>query len=128
MFFNVENLLICLANLNAIVYLLREKNKHVKIFLAQIPPLGAQWSDKKLCGNDTTYHDAIINLNNQIAIYAKEHSTNASSIIIVDQYTGVNPSVDMFDDIHPNTKGEKVMAERWFNAIKPFLKRLSSDH
>lgn len=112
------------ANLNVILYLLREKNKHVKIFLAQIPPLGAQWSDKKLCGNDTTYHDAIINLNNQIASYAKEHSTAQSPIIIVDQYTGVDPSVDMFDDIHPNTKGEKIMAQRWFNAIQPYLKKL----
>ena len=112
------------GNLNVILYLLREKNKHVKIFLAQIPPLGAQWSDKKLCGNDTTYHDAIINLNNQMAVYAKEHTTNQSPIIIVDQHTGVDPSVDMSDDIHPNTKGEQIMAERWFNAIQPYLKKL----
>ncbi|MBV9961972.1 MAG: putative Ig domain-containing protein [Parafilimonas sp.] len=112
------------GNLNVIVALLREKNKHVKIFLAQIPPLGAQWSDKKLCNNDTTYHHAIIYLNNQIVVYAKEYSTTQSPIIIVDQYTGVDPSVDMFDDIHPNTKGEKIMAERWFNAIQPYLKKL----
>ena len=112
------------GNLNVILYLLREKNKHVKIFLAQIPPLGAQWSDKKLCNNDTTYADAIINLNKEIAVYAKEHSTNQSPIIIVDQYTGVNPAVDMFDDIHPNTNGEKIMAERWFNSIKGYLKKL----
>jgi GDSL-like lipase/acylhydrolase family protein/putative Ig domain-containing protein len=112
------------GNLNVILYVLREKNKHVKIFLAQIPPLGKQWSDKKLCGNDTTYHDAIINLNNQVALYSKEHSTNQSPIIIVDQYTNVDPSVDMFDDIHPNTKGEKIMAQRWFDAIKPYLKKL----
>jgi lysophospholipase L1-like esterase len=113
-------------NLNVILYLLREKNQHVKAFFAQIPPLGAQWADKKLCKNDTTYHDAIINLNKQIALYAKEHSTTQSPIIVVDQYTGVDPSVDMFDDIHPNTKGEKTMADRWFNAIKPYLKKLSA--
>ncbi len=112
------------ANLNVILYLLREKNKQVKIFLAQIPPLGAQWSDKKLCGNDTTYHNAIINLNNDFVSYAHEHSTTQSPIILVDQYTGVNPATDTFDDIHPNTKGEKIMAERWFGAIKIYLKKL----
>lgn len=112
------------ANLNVILYLLREKNKHIKIFLAQILPLGTQWSEKKLCNNDTTYANAIINLNKQIALYAKQHSTTESHIIIVDQFTGVNPATDMFDDIHPNTKGEKIMAERWFEAIKIYLKKM----
>ncbi len=113
------------ANLDAILALLRQKNEHVKIFLAQIPPLGAQWSDKKLCGNDITYATAIINFNKAIAVYAVEHSTIQSRIIIVDQFTGIDPSKDMFDDIHPNTIGERIMAERWFDAIKPYLKKLS---
>jgi lysophospholipase L1-like esterase len=113
------------ANLNVIISLLREKNQHVKIFLAQIPPMGKQWSDKKLCGNDTTYAKAIINLNKGIAEYAKKNSTTKSPVIIVDQFTGVDPVTDMFDDIHPNTKGEEIMAERWFNAIKPYLSKLS---
>ncbi|MEO8711097.1 MAG: GDSL-type esterase/lipase family protein [Parafilimonas sp.] len=112
------------ANLNVILALLREKNKHVKIFLAQIPPLGAQWSDKKLCGNDTTYHDAIVNLNKDFISFTREHTTAQSPIILVDQYTGVNPATDTFDDIHPNTKGEKIMAERWFEAVKWYLKKL----
>ncbi len=71
------------ANLNVILYLLREKNKHVKIFLAQIPPLGAQWSDKKLCKNDTTYHDAIINLNKQIAVYATRAFNNTHHLLLL---------------------------------------------
>lgn len=112
------------GNLDDILTLLREKNKNLKIFLAQIPPLGARWSDKKLCGRDATYDDDIVNLNKQIASYAREHSTNESPIKTVDQYTGVDPSKDMFDDIHPNTKGEKIMAERWFQAIKGDLKKL----
>ncbi len=112
------------GNLNVILSLLRERNTRVKIFLAQIPPLGKQWSDKKLCGNDTAYATAIINLNKQIALYAREHSTAKSPIKSVDQYSGINPAEDMFDDIHPNTKGEKIMAERWFEAIKGDLKKL----
>lgn len=112
------------SNLNAILALLREKNRRVKIFLAQIPPLGAQWSDKKLCGNNTSYAEAIINLNKQIASFAVVHSTAQSSIIVVDQFSHVNPATDTFDDIHPNTRGEKIMAERWFKAIQPHLKKL----
>jgi len=112
------------SNLDVILALLREKNKHVKIFLAQIPPLGKEWSDKKLCGNDTTYAAAIINFNKAIAEYAGEHSTKQSPIIVVDQFTGVDPSKDMFDDIHPNTSGERKMADRWFDAIQPYLKKL----
>jgi len=30
----------------------------------------------------------------------------------------------MFEDIHPNTSGEKKMAERWFKAIQPYLVEL----
>jgi hypothetical protein len=86
--------------------------------------MGKQWSDKKLCSNDTTYAEAIINLNNDMVGYAKSHSTIKSPIILVDQFTGIDPAKDMFDDIHPNTNGEKIMAERWFNAIQPYLKRL----
>lgn len=113
-----------LANLTEILNILRSKNKHIKIFLAQIPPLGAQWADKKLCGVNTTYAEAIIELNKQILFYAKQHSTTQSPVIVVDQYTGINPATDMFDDIHPNTSGEKIMAERWFTAIKSYLKKL----
>ncbi len=106
------------------VDLLRRKNNHIKIFIAQIPPFGAQWSSKKLCGNDTSYALAITNLNKNIAAFTAEYSTDQSPVIAVDQFTGVNPATDMFDDIHPNTKGEKVMAERWFAAIKPYLGKL----
>jgi len=30
----------------------------------------------------------------------------------------------MYDDIHPNTIGEKKMAEKWFAAIKKYLRKL----
>ncbi|HMG66132.1 MAG TPA: GDSL-type esterase/lipase family protein [Chitinophagaceae bacterium] len=111
-------------NLDVIVGLLQEKNKHVRIFIAQIPPLGAQWSGKKLCGNDTSYAKAIMNLNREIAAYVKANISSQSPLITVDQFSGIDPSKDMFDDIHPNTRGEKLMAERWFKALQPYLKKL----
>ena len=111
-------------NIDTVIQLLREKNKSVKIFLAQIPPLGAAWADKKLCNNDIEYAKAVIEFNKAILQYGKAKSSTASPIIIVDQFTGVNPAVDMYDDIHPNIIGEKKMAGKWFAAIKKHLRKL----
>ena len=111
-------------NIDTVIQLLREKNKSVKILLAQIPPLGAAWADKKLCSNDIEYSKAVIEFNKAILQYGKAKNSTGSPIIIVDQFTDVNPAVDMYDDIHPNAIGEKNMAEKWFAAIKKYLRKL----
>ena len=111
-------------NIDTVIQLLREKNKSVKILLAQIPPLGAAWADKKLCSNDIEYSKAVIEFNKAILQYGKAKNSTGSPIIIVDQFTEVNPAVDMYDDIHPNAIGEKKMAEKWFAAIKKYLRKL----
>jgi lysophospholipase L1-like esterase len=112
-------------NIDTVIQLLREKNKSVKILLAQIPPLGAGWANKKLCNNDIEYAKAVIEFNKAILQYGKAKNSTASPIIIVDQFTGVNPAVDMYDDIHPNAIGEKKMARKWFAAIKKYLRKLN---
>lgn len=71
---------------------------------------------------NSTYHDDIVNLNKKIESYLPGHSTSKSKIKVVDQYTGVVPSKDMFDDLHLNAKGEKITAERWFQSIKEDFK------
>lgn len=113
-----------LKNISSVIDIIRNKNPHVKIFLAQIPPLGKQWADKKLCKNDTAYSEAVKQFNKEIVTFASSKNTNISQTIIVDQYSGVNTSVDMYDDIHPNDPGEKIMAQRWYDAIRPYLKKL----
>lgn len=110
-------------NIFSIIDIIRKKNPHVKIFVALIPPLGAQWVNKKLCGNDIAYGEAVKNFNRQLAIGIAAKNTVASQVIAVDQYTGVNPAIDMYDDIHPNAVGEKKMAERWYTAIHKYLKK-----
>lgn len=110
-----------LSDLKRLTELLQSKNPSVKIFIAQIPPLGAQWADKKLCGKPSSYAEDIAALNKAIAGFVQQHTTAASPVILVDQFTGVNTATDMYDDIHPNSKGEKAMAERWFRAIRPYL-------
>ncbi|CAN5190994.1 hypothetical protein BH11BAC6_BH11BAC6_14710 [soil metagenome] len=111
-------------DLSKAVDLFRKKNKDVKIFVAQIPPLGAQWSDKKLCGDSVDYATRINELNKSISSFAAVKNTKQSLVATVDQFSGVEPSTDMYDDIHPNDKGEKAMAARWFNAIHSYIKKL----
>jgi acyl-CoA thioesterase-1 len=113
-----------IKNIAVIIDILRKNNARVKIFLAQIPPLGQQWTPKKLCGNDTAYAQKVIALNKAVKDFAVKKNTAVSRVIIVDQYTGMDPAKNMFDDIHPNESGEKIMAEKWFAAIRPYLKKL----
>jgi acyl-CoA thioesterase-1 len=112
------------AHLNTIVGLLRDKNKHVVIFIAQIPPLGKQWAPKMLCGTKLSYAEVLLDLNSRLSFFAKSLYTKISPVILVDQYSRVNSSTDMYDDIHPNKKGEKEMAQRWFRAMMPYLRKI----
>lgn len=113
-----------MADIASIIDKLRKKNAAVKILLAQIPPLGNQWAPKKLCGTDTAYEQAVLLFNKAIVEFAQTKTSARSPVIIVDQFTGIDPATDMYDDIHPNLNGEIKMAERWYNAVKPFLKKL----
>lgn len=115
-----------IGDLQKLTGLLRQTNSSVKIFLAQIPPLGKEWSTKKLCGDSTDYDQAIHNLNKAFVEFAKMNSIRKSPVIIVDQYSGVNTDTEMYDDIHPNEVGEKRMAEKWFNAIRQYLNKLQN--
>ncbi len=101
-----------------------DENSNVKIFLAKIPPLGKQWADKKLCDDSTSYDQAIRNLNTAFVVFAKKRTEKLSPVIIVDQYSGINTDIEMYDDIHPNEIGEKRMAEKWYNAIRKYLNKL----
>ena len=112
-----------IVSLSKIIEALRTKNPVVKIFLAQIPPLGSEWVDKKLCGDNITYGQAVITFNEQLSIFGASKNTVDSPVIVVDQFTGVNPAVDMYDDIHPNEVGEDKMADKWFQAIKDSIKK-----
>lgn len=112
-----------IKDLGQVIQVLRTANASVKIFVAQIPPLGAQWAPKDLCGNGA-YYLAIDSLNKEIAASVKRYDTNTSPIVLVDQFSGIDPAVHMYDDIHPNTAGEKIMAQRWFDAIEKYLKKL----
>lgn len=111
-------------DLEALVNLLRKKNERVKIFIAQIPPLGKRWASEKLCGNDITYGQATLELNKVLAEFCTAHNSKASPVVVVDQYSGLDPSSEMYDDIHPNEAGEKKMAAKWFESIHKYISKL----
>ena len=47
-----------------------------------------------------------------------DHSTLRSPIVIADQYSNYNVSIDnVFDGIHPNINGERKMANVWFDTL-----------
>jgi lysophospholipase L1-like esterase len=114
-----------MKDLSTIIDKLRKTNPSVIILLAQIPPLGAEWGPKKLCGNDNSYSESVNLFNIAVKQFATKKNTKRSPVKLVDQFTGVYPDTDMYDDIHPNQEGEIKMAERWFDSLRHYLKKLN---
>jgi acyl-CoA thioesterase I len=97
-------------NLKSIISILRMKNPEVKVLLARLitPWTGA--------------------VNNAVPLIAKKLSTQKSKVIAVDLTTGfINdpklPGSMTVDWVHPNEKGARWMANRWYQALLPLLKK-----
>lgn len=103
-----------IKNLSSLVTLLRSKNSDVKIFVGSIIPLGPKWIDQNLCGR--TYKELLHEANERIVDFVRQNATQRSPLILVDQYSAINPRQHLYDDIHPNALGEEVMAE---NGLRP---------
>ena len=98
--------------LKGIVNLLREKNSKVKVFIGHLNFNG---------GNALKIRPLVEKM-------AEEISTDQSPVQTVHFYKGwvENPKkkgADTFDWAHPNPQGQKKMAEKWFEAMKPYLKK-----
>lgn len=68
-----------------------------------------------------TYPDQYPLLNELIAVLASEKSTEASRVIAVDQYSGIDPANDLYDGVHPNESGERKVAGQFFTALQNIL-------
>jgi lysophospholipase L1-like esterase len=99
------------AELKQVITKLRSANPKVKVLVAQIIPLQ---------GSEARCQE----FNGQIQILARQITTQQSPVVVVDQFTGfrAEPGKDNYDGAHPNAIGEQKMAQRWLNALKPFLK------
>jgi len=95
-----------MKELSSIISKLRKNNPDVVILLAKIIPMK---------NKDTS------EINDSIAILAKDESTKRSPVVIVDQYEGYRPLTDNHDNYHPNTEGERKIAAKWFGKLSEFL-------
>ena len=100
-----------LNELKAIVAKLREDNANVVVLLARIIPTSKGKREAA----------AVEQLANMIPSIIDEINTEESPVILVDMFEGFDVNELTYDGVHPNEKGEMLMADRWFNAIMEAL-------
>lgn len=96
--------------LEDIVSMLRERNPHVKIYLAEIPIAWRDWRFRW-----------------QAWSLARRLTTPESPIVTVDFHTGWYRRADTFDGVHPNPEGQLKMARRWLAHMRPALPAAQPD-
>jgi lysophospholipase L1-like esterase len=62
---------------------------------------------------------AVLNGNFPALVAGKKQAE--SPIVLVDQYSGFDPSTMTYDGTHPNAIGDSRMADRWFEKLAPML-------
>lgn len=97
------------TNLAAIVDALRAANPNVAILVARLIPVAGVPRPILDSARDATER------------MAREKTTVRSPIVVVRQDEGFDVARDTYDGIHPNDAGERKMADRWFEALRPLL-------
>lgn len=95
------------SELKQIIGILRDDNPEIVVLLAKLIPV------RQASGSA----GVVESLNEAIHRMAPEVSTERSPVILVDQFSGFIPDEHTYDGVHPNEAGEKLMAQRWFDAI-----------
>ncbi|HET6675880.1 MAG TPA: SGNH/GDSL hydrolase family protein [Nitrospiraceae bacterium] len=98
-----------LEDLAGILEHLRRVNPRVSILIAQIIP------------SNSIPMQMTAELNEGIAELALATSTGSSPVIAVDHSTGFHVETMTRDGTHPNDEGERRMADRWYDALRPLL-------
>lgn len=96
--------------LRHIINTLRNSNPHVVILVGHL-----------------NFNDgAALKIRPLVEQMAKQMNTEQSPVVTVHHYEGWHerphePGSDTFDWAHPNPSGQRKMAEKWFEAMKPWL-------
>ena len=96
-------------NISSIIDRLRIVNPKMRILLAQ------------LIASSNPRHQDIPLLNAQLPALVAAKNSVESPLVLVDQYTGFDPTTMTTDGFHPNAIGESRMADRWFEKLAPIL-------
>lgn len=108
-----------ISNINGIIDVLQAVNPDVTIFIEQLAP---GHSDIMTITELEAY---IEKLQSEVLTIATQQTTNTSNVIAVDMYTGWS-DVYLADDVHYNTTGAKVIADRYDAAMEAFYPRGST--
>ena len=98
-----------LDELTQIVSLLRQDNPEISIAFSTLGP--TTWENQ----------ECLKQINQGLIALQKNLDTPQSSITIAPTDQNLRPQPHLYDGLHPNSDGEKVIALAWFNAIKSWL-------
>jgi acyl-CoA thioesterase I len=100
-------------DIRSIIDVLRSVNPRVHILLAQIiAKVGVP---------------SIAVLNGRLPALVADTQQPDSPIVLVDQYSGFDPSTMTYDGTHPNADGDSRMADRWFEKLAPMLDAFNAE-
>jgi acyl-CoA thioesterase-1 len=102
--------------LQDIIQMLRQANPNVVILVGHL-----NWNNERA-----------LQIRPLVEEMARKTSTFTSPVVTVHHYDGweVNPEAenpDTFDWAHPNRQGQDKMAQRWFDAMQPYLEKLQKE-
>lgn len=102
--------------LRDMVAMLREKNPRVTVLIGHLNFNGG----------------SALQIRPLVEQLAREMSTTASPVATVNHFEGWHEKPDedgsdTFDWAHPNPQGQRKMAQKWFDAMKPHLDRLKAE-
>lgn len=100
-----------ITELKDIIMNLRSSNADIIVLIAQILPVA-----------DRVVSERIMLLNRAIAELPASMGL-PSQLIVVNQFDGFDPYKDTYDGVHPNGPGEKKMADKWYKALQPVMKK-----
>ena len=98
------------TDIGNIIDVLRAGNPRIRILLGQLI------ANARGC--------SILALNAKLPTLVADKSQAESPIVLVDQYSGFDPSTMTYDGTHPNAVGDSRMADRWFEKLAPMLDAL----
>lgn len=96
--------------LEQIISILRRDNPKVKVLIAKLIPV----TDQKVNNRINAFNDEIPRI-------ALENDSPESRIIVVDLNNNFDAHSDTYDGVHPNSKGEQKMAEKWLDSLQPLM-------
>jgi lysophospholipase L1-like esterase len=108
------------TNLEAIIQTFYQTNSSTMILLA-VPTLWA------INPPDVIASQFMSSLGSAIKIAVSDQKKAGVRIVLVNLRGGFSPSADTKDGTHPNIKGEQMIAKKYFNALRPILKKMEKE-